>query len=151
VQSLIDARGQVERWADHPVEVCSPSLFSLFFPPGADAFVPQQFHFANITSAWIRRALIAGGFGYAGTGSHDIPTEVTSIVPYRGVLSGSGSPPPDVESVPHKEGDGGRGGTEENGAVPLLDRATPYFHIDLVAAVRAAERVSVHSRGSVEK
>jgi hypothetical protein len=52
-----------------------------------------------------------------------IPTEVTSIVPCLGVFSGL--PPVDVESVLHKEGNRGRGGTKENGVVSLLDRATP--------------------------
>jgi solute carrier family 26 (sodium-independent sulfate anion transporter), member 11 len=92
-------------------------------------------------SPWIRRSLIAGGFGYGtggGTGSPlDIPLEAASIVPYRG-----GFPPSDVEAVSYKEEAGGRVGTEENGTVPLLDRSTPFFHIDLVAAVRAAERSS---------
>ena len=42
VQALVDARGEIERWADHPVE----------------------FHFSSILSPWIRRSLVGGGFGY---------------------------------------------------------------------------------------
>lgn len=41
VQNLIDTRKEVEKWADKSVE----------------------FHFCGILSPWIRRALIAGGFG----------------------------------------------------------------------------------------
>ncbi|WVQ82163.1 hypothetical protein IAT38_004291 [Cryptococcus sp. DSM 104549] len=41
VQNLIDTRLEMEKWADAPVE----------------------FHFCGILSPWIRRALIAGGFG----------------------------------------------------------------------------------------
>jgi len=43
MQALVDTRKQIERWADRSIE----------------------FHFANILSPWIRRALIAGGFGLA--------------------------------------------------------------------------------------
>ncbi|ODN79929.1 hypothetical protein L202_03814 [Cryptococcus amylolentus CBS 6039] len=45
VQNLIDTRTAMEKWADGPVE----------------------FHFCGILSPWIRRALIAGGFGQGRT------------------------------------------------------------------------------------
>ncbi|WVQ67849.1 uncharacterized protein L199_006054 [Kwoniella botswanensis] len=45
VQNLIDTRVEVEKWADAKVE----------------------FHFCGILSPWIRRALIAGGFGQGNT------------------------------------------------------------------------------------
>ncbi|WVN88167.1 uncharacterized protein L203_103368 [Cryptococcus depauperatus CBS 7841] len=45
VQNLIDAKVAMEKWADGPVE----------------------FHFCGILSPWIRRALIAGGFGQGRT------------------------------------------------------------------------------------
>lgn len=41
IQSLVDTRRQINKYADREVE----------------------FHFANIISPWVRRALIAGGFG----------------------------------------------------------------------------------------
>lgn len=48
VQNLVDTRKEVEKWADAPVE----------------------FHFSGILSPWVRRALIAGGFGQGIRESH---------------------------------------------------------------------------------
>ena len=57
IQSLVDTRRQINRYADREVE----------------------FHFAHITSPWVRRALIAGGFG-AGKPLKEI-IEVAPVVP----------------------------------------------------------------------
>ena len=57
-QNLIDTRKEVEKWADRPVE----------------------FHFAGILSPWIRRALIAAGFGQ-GQARHGAALEVAPVVP----------------------------------------------------------------------
>ncbi|KAK8864251.1 hypothetical protein IAR55_001497 [Kwoniella newhampshirensis] len=57
VQNLIDTRVAVEKWADGPVE----------------------FHFCGILSPWIRRALIAGGFG-TGTARAGTALEVAPAV-----------------------------------------------------------------------
>jgi hypothetical protein len=57
VQSLVDTRQQLDRYADRQVE----------------------FHFAQILSPWIKRALVAGGFG-TGNPSHRV-VEVASVVP----------------------------------------------------------------------
>ena len=51
----------MERWTDRPVE----------------------FHFATILSPWIRRALVAGGFG-TGLPASSGPREIAPVVPYRG-------------------------------------------------------------------
>ncbi|QRV72682.1 sulfate anion transporter [Ceratobasidium sp. AG-Ba] len=129
VQNLMDARKELERWADRPVE----------------------FHFASILSPWIRRALVAGGFGTSEEG-RVIPHEVAAVVPppqgeYTGpndeyaVQSGSRSPrdKKDVES------DGGAGDTRSVASsvtefeAPIVSQSTPYFHLDLNSAVRAAE------------
>lgn len=59
IQTLVDVRNALERWADGPVE----------------------FHFANILSPWIRRALLAGGFGTGHTWG--TVTEVAPVVPNR--------------------------------------------------------------------
>lgn len=119
----MDARSEVERWADHPVE----------------------FHFATILSPWIRRALVAGGFG-TGTPSPDYPHELVQVVSYGDVRN------PEVSSIPEKA-------DVENGIVeedlrrrpshslysapsdpgPLELQDTPFFHFDVVSAVRAAE------------
>lgn len=57
IQSLVDTRRQINRYADREVE----------------------FHFAHIISPWVRRALIAGGFG-TGKPQKEI-IEVAPVVP----------------------------------------------------------------------
>jgi sodium-independent sulfate anion transporter 11 len=61
VQNLIDTRREVEKWADRPVE----------------------FHFSGILSPWIRRALIAGGFGKGARGN-GARVEIAPVVPPHG-------------------------------------------------------------------
>ncbi|PCH38368.1 sulfate permease [Wolfiporia cocos MD-104 SS10] len=132
VQALIDTRIEVDRWADRPVE----------------------FHFATILSPWIRRALIAGGFG-VGTPASSIPTEIASVVPYREGRSLPGFPEPvDLESVlPTSVTEEPRIEVEETAPVNLED--TPFFHFDLASAVQAAEsglsRMEPVSRSSLSK
>lgn len=63
IQTLVDVRTALERYADDAVE----------------------FHFANILSPWIRRALLAGGFGTGATRGHI--TEIAPVVPTRVALS----------------------------------------------------------------
>jgi sodium-independent sulfate anion transporter 11 len=134
VQSLIDARSAIERWTDHPVE----------------------FHFASILSPWIRRALVSAGFG-TGLGSRAHPLEVASVVPYRGgsvptadekegedaaTAAAATGVQDDLEVVvaaPRKR-KAGSDGTSVGSGMPLLSTDTPFFHIDLAAAVCAAER-----------
>ncbi|KAF8874619.1 sulfate permease [Gymnopilus junonius] len=119
-QALIDTRTEVERWVDHPVE----------------------FHFATVLSPWIRRALIAGGFGIG------IPTikirDITAVVPYRDgteeLKYDKDDDKDDIESRDVKK----RSGSESpppvrEGYTALISDDTPFFHVDLVTAVRAAE------------
>ncbi|TRM58068.1 sulfate permease [Schizophyllum amplum] len=87
VQSLIDTRNEIERWTDAPVE----------------------FHFASILSPWIRRALVAGGFGFVAN-AHDAGRshEVAPVVPYRdGLREGDPETSPqlhhDLESRLHHD------------------------------------------------
>ncbi|GBE82467.1 Probable sulfate permease [Sparassis crispa] len=131
VQALIDTRTELERWADHPIE----------------------FHFATILSPWIRRALIAGGFG-TGVASSSIPLEIAPVVPYRG---GRKVPTPDKL---HDEESGGsiqqvpshlQDVEDESEPISLVD--TPFFHFDLISAVRAAESglARLHSQTSTTK
>ncbi|GAW07432.1 sulfate permease [Lentinula edodes] len=128
-QALIDTRNEIERWADHPVE----------------------FHFASILSPWIRRALVAGGFGL-GTPSSRAPHEIAAVVPYRDGLgdrqlsdlrqnvrehaddieTGLSTSAQGKESINSFE-------IETTGYAPLLPLDTPFFHLDLESAVRAAE------------
>ncbi|KXN82527.1 putative sulfate permease C3H7.02 [Leucoagaricus sp. SymC.cos] len=120
-QALIDTRAKIERWTDYPVE----------------------FHFATVLSPWISRALVAGGFGYGASHSR-VPREVAAVVPYR-----DGAVPDDVSSQ-RSSSDIETGNiktqvrAEENpaelrGWELLTPQDTPFFHIDLPSAVRAAE------------
>ncbi|KIM60618.1 hypothetical protein SCLCIDRAFT_1216672 [Scleroderma citrinum Foug A] len=117
VQTLIDTRNEVQRWADHPVE----------------------FHFAPILSPWIHRALIAGGFG-TGTPESNISQEIAPVVPYRGGRKAEwneGSSPSDVETLEITELPVNVGLSRAESA-PILPLETPFFHFDLASAVRAA-------------
>ncbi|KAJ7940868.1 sulfate transporter family-domain-containing protein [Mycena leptocephala] len=121
VQALIDTRNEVERWADHQVE----------------------FHFATLLSPWIRRALIAGGFG-TGTSASRVPREIAQVVPYR-----DHSNPAELHKL-EGESDAEAGDIKPQqvlespdpsleGYAPVVEMDTPFFHLDLAAAVRAAE------------
>ncbi|KII88737.1 hypothetical protein PLICRDRAFT_54565 [Plicaturopsis crispa FD-325 SS-3] len=119
VQSLIDTRNEVDRWADRPVE----------------------FHFATILSPWIRRALIAGGFGTGAPGAN-YPREIAAVVPYRGGTRET----TDYDRADDQEAQlkdrsrsssSGKSAGDEN--VPIYGDDTPFFHFDLTAAVAAAE------------
>ncbi|KAJ6493233.1 sulfate transporter family-domain-containing protein [Mycena sanguinolenta] len=118
VQALIDTRNEVERWADHPVE----------------------FHFATLRSPWIRRALIAGGFG-TGVPSSRVPLEIAKVVPYRELQDNTVQlrRDPDVEAgdkiskVPESPA------PSLEGCAPVIETDTPFFHVDIAAAVHTAE------------
>lgn len=117
IQSLIDARNEIERWTDRPVD----------------------WHFCTILSPWIRRALVAGGFG-VGTPTSKIPQEIAPVVPYRDGLGEADSRDlrpleDDVEGGIKKE----ISRASSASCAPLLPSETPFFHLDLQAAVRAAE------------
>ncbi|KIJ14879.1 hypothetical protein PAXINDRAFT_176667 [Paxillus involutus ATCC 200175] len=123
VQALIDTRSDVQRWAHHPVE----------------------FHFASVLSPWIRRALVAGGFGIS---THaGVPTEIAPVVPYRGGGRDRSTWPDDssrskIDVEAHESSDP-RDGTYSHDTGPILATDTPFFHFDLTSAVRAAEATLV--------
>lgn len=168
VQNLIDARKEVEKWADRSVE----------------------FHFCGILSPWIRRALIAGGFG---TGAHKkgVALEVAPIVRPYGV-GGDADPAhtemppsprqPDLESGQFDNEAGPsstptsasgtsvfsdsdikyaynaseasttpRDSDDKQGSIVLLDRATPFFHFDLADAINAIAVEDLHDRNKEAK
>ncbi|KAH6918940.1 high affinity sulfate permease [Coprinopsis sp. MPI-PUGE-AT-0042] len=119
VQALIDTRREVEKWVDHPVE----------------------FHFAPILSPWIHRALVAGGFGI-GHSHSKAPRDLASIVPYRDGTSfdedvNAQRPSSDLESGDIKQSPSSA--TRDTDLEPLVATDTPFFHVDLAAAVKAAE------------
>ena len=120
MQTLIDTRNEIERWANHPVE----------------------FHFASILSPWIRRSLVAAGFGY--DARSQIPTRPHDVAP-------AAEPPYDIlQTGPHStdiEAGGTKRieltdpsyGTIQRGEASAVQVDTPYFHLDLTEAVAAAE------------
>ncbi|KAF8633738.1 hypothetical protein AX17_004394 [Amanita inopinata Kibby_2008] len=125
VQSLIDTRTELEKWTEHPVE----------------------FHFATILSPWIRRALVAGGFG---TGiSQNAPRDIAEVVPYRdgrtNDIDQETMASSDAESGDTRKGLRGLPSPYTPGYAPVLPVETPFFHLDLQGAVRAAESAPARS------
>ncbi len=119
VQTLVDTRAQIERWADHPVE----------------------FHFASILSPWIRRSLVAGGFGYDRRSRPDNRRhDVAAATPPDNVLR-VGPSLTDIEAREMKEVPfhDPSYGTVDHGEAPAVQVDTPFFHLDLAEAVAAAE------------
>jgi len=117
VQALIDARSVIQKWADHPVE----------------------FHFATILSPWIHRALVAGGFGIGSSTPHT-QHEIAAVVPYArdpSALPRFGVEG-DLESGDVKKSDS-EADSPPVGYASLVSTDTPFFHLDLTAAVNAAE------------
>ncbi|KAF7789562.1 hypothetical protein EIP86_000508 [Pleurotus ostreatoroseus] len=120
IQALIDTRNEVERWTNHPVD----------------------FHFSTVLSPWIRRALIAGGFG-TGTRS-GVPREIAQVVSLGDVRS---SPIPeksaDIENgiIVEEQLASSSPSPSNDGAddLPIELEDTPFFHFDVASAVRAAE------------
>jgi len=116
-QALIDSRNEIEKWVDHPVE----------------------FHFATVLSPWIRRALIAGGFG-TGIPSATVQ-EVAQVVSYRQDPSdGFTYKSDDIESGDLKKRPSRSVSSTAEGFAPVNSTDTPFFHLDLTAAVKAAEK-----------
>jgi sodium-independent sulfate anion transporter 11 len=100
-----------------------------------------QWHFATILSPWIRRGLIAGGFG---TGEATHVHEIAPIVPHQYDDDKQVSPQEDVEASPVKyKASTPTGSTYDEASPhhePVSSLDTPFFHIDVAAAVRAAVR-----------
>lgn len=136
VQALIDSRGEIERWADREV----------------------TFHFCHILSPWIRRGLVAGGFGLASDERKraNVPIEIAPIAgpindsddhefSYRDLRRDS----KDVEAIDETvqpNASAASSATDFEGS--LVSTATPYFHFDLSSAVAAAEAEVEVSRPS---
>lgn len=139
VQNLVDTRVEVEKWADRRVE----------------------FHFCGILSPWIRRALIAAGFGQ-GQPRHGTALEVAPVVPQDNSRAprdqqrheeerlgqqedsdtSTDVSEKDVERDPsHAKGLGLRSSGSQY-SLPLLDRSTPFFHFDLADALNSLDLAS---------
>ena len=112
VQALVDTREQVEKYAQGRV----------------------NFHFASILSPWIKRALLAGGFGADNKGltSERRVIEVAAVVPVNS----------DATFSVDKQGQSGPSTVDfsspKDKLVPLMQTNTPFFHIDLDDALSAA-------------
>lgn len=120
-----------------------------------------KFHFATVLSPWTRRALIAGGFGVGNADYTSNTREIAAVVPYR-----EGQRDQTIESIRRSDLEGGGDDKRpsrscktavygEDGAA-LVPLDTPFFHFDLVGAVRAAEsgvmrQLSRRSSGSGEQ
>jgi len=145
VQNLIDTRKEVEKWADRPV----------------------QFHFAGILSPWIKRALIAGGFGRDSL-SQARSVEVAPVVAYDNAINPTDK---DRQTIGHASGSGESSGapsfiekdvaedeearhlaqvsdgsavrprrvSQASSSTFLFDQATPFFHFDLQDALHSLD------------
>jgi solute carrier family 26 (sodium-independent sulfate anion transporter), member 11 len=99
-----------------------------------------------VLSSWIRRALIAGGFGVGNVSSRH-PTELVQVVPYGDVRSTAPTLPEksDVEhgitedDIRHRRPSSSYKAADRSGGDPIVPQNTPFFHFDIVSAVRAAE------------
>lgn len=139
IQSLVDTRQQLDKYSDRPIE----------------------YHFSGILSPWIKRALVAGGFG-TGRPAHRI-VEVASVVPIEGAEDPNnvrqdeeyqhrqsqkdveGQKADFIEPIPRKQFQPGQISVLSNGSTDTEIKAVyptnyPFFHFDLDDAVRAAER-----------
>ncbi|KAF8507347.1 sulfate transporter family-domain-containing protein [Hysterangium stoloniferum] len=115
IQNLIDTRKEAERWANGPVE----------------------FHFANILSPWIRRALLAGGFGTANVDGNFI-TEVAPVFTHHLTQRKNVYDREAGEEIVQKTLDEEESTTSH--VAPIVSTDTPFFHFDLTSAVQAAEQ-----------
>lgn len=125
-----------------------------------------QFHFSSILSPWIRRSLVAASFGTGSSEQTGIRHEVAPVTRYHDayiadpqhvseVVADEANPkhindPESIIEAPISSSSRSSSDltiasiepdTTGFGAckAPLVPTATPYFHFDLAAAVRAAE------------
>jgi solute carrier family 26 (sodium-independent sulfate anion transporter), member 11 len=139
-QALVDTKNEVERWADRPIE----------------------FHFASILSPWTRRSLVAAGFGVSSSGESGVRPEIAPVTryhdefiadPQHSTAHPENTQAPQVcdeEAIVESTAPSSSRSSDEYSVdtaaigskgirAPLVQTSTPFFHFDLVAAVRAAE------------
>jgi len=89
-----------------------------------------------VLSPWIRRALVAGGFGTGEASSHI--RDIAAVVPHDGKDYSHQIPyvHQDIESSVNAAK---RDSTRTPESEPIIEMTTPFFHVDLVSAVKAAE------------
>lgn len=135
----MDTRNEVERWADRSIEV----LFRHERLRLCLTCIYKQFHFATVLSPWIRRALVAGGFG-TGIPSWQLPIEIAPVVPYQQLQYDRASlriedPEIAVKRRTLKSTSSSSSRLDDEPGT-LTTSATPFFHFDLASAVKAAEQ-----------
>ena len=142
IQSLVDTRQQLDKYADREIE----------------------YHFAAVMSPWIKRALVAGGFG-TGQPAHRV-VEVASVVPIGNIANAED---PDtrgeeefqrrrrkdieagqdiIQQIPDKHpetaNESSRSHSSDSDVLPVVPTNYPFFHLDLDDAVRSAEKVPIN-------
>ncbi|KAJ2005106.1 hypothetical protein GGI04_002375 [Coemansia thaxteri] len=124
IQNLVDVRKQLDRYASRPV----------------------SWHFAGVKSPWIRRALVAGGFG-----SSSSATRTVFSVATVGALEHDGDSLPlshsrdeefTSDSLENTRGEAKPDVITSFDSLPLpiLSVDQPYFHIDLDEALKATKQ-----------
>jgi sodium-independent sulfate anion transporter 11 len=126
VQGLIDIRNQLERYT-------APEVV--------------EWHFANLTNRWTKRALAAAGFGYASASKGGGWKSIVSIAD----IYDAGDAPSakaslgdieNVDSIGSNEANPKNAGnvkvTNAGGKAALYGLNRPFFHVDVETAVRAA-------------
>lgn len=136
IQALADTQSVLSRYAGHPV----------------------AFHFATILSPWIKRALLAGGFGRDRDDAR--PVELGDVVPQRDNADELSRIPSLPAFAPSQKPESGKEhDIEEAASLPytstrsdsldkvpyaasaadsIVDSSLAYFHLDLPTAVSAA-------------
>ncbi|KAJ1912904.1 hypothetical protein GGI09_004703 [Coemansia sp. S100] len=132
IQNLVDVRKQLDRYADRAV----------------------SWHFAGVKSPWIRRALVAGGFGSSNTATRTVFSVATvgalehkGDQPLSATLSASnrGQHAPDEEFISDSFTSTQDKPQVDNSTsfdtlpLPILSADHPFFHIDLDEALKAAK------------
>ncbi len=109
IQNLVDTQRQLNKYADREVE----------------------FHFANILSPWIRRALLAGGFGTGRPHNHLV--EIAATVPPPDALSVSATRDEELRQRSHGDLEIGpiEAGEDVSLTAPIVSTGTPFFHLDI--------------------
>lgn len=90
--------------------------------------------------------MVAGGFG-TGIPSHEVPTEIAAVVPYDGIHRSSPKAPEKAADIEERAVPELRSGGA-SGSAPINLQDTPFFHLDIVEAVRAAEGTVAHAASS---
>ena len=130
IQALIDTRQQLEKYADRQIE----------------------FHFAAVLSPWVRRGLVAGGFG-VGNPTH----RIIEVAPINAINLSAGDPnlhgdeefqrrrrregkDPEAQEITEIPDYSNGKDREEGEVLPVAPTNYPFFHIDVDDAVKAAEK-----------